>query len=88
MTQWIDATKRRPEPDVRVLVHLVRRGESAGLEIAYLDGPMGNERWHTLEGYEMLHGVSHWMPLPGLPGGSGGSLSAGGLSHSDTGSRK
>jgi len=72
MNKWISVDDRMPEADKRVLVY-----DSLHGEITIGEAPIGEDGlWGVAEGFDPYAPfpsttssfITHWMPLPGLPG--------------------
>ena len=55
MTQWISVDERLPEKNTAVLIWCTENPE---IVVAL---------WSDFPGDYMIHGVTHWMPLPEAP---------------------
>jgi hypothetical protein len=74
MSEWISVDVRLPEKNSQVLVFCgdYRPSEQRVFCVAqWWDTYYGDALWHeSLTGERMIHGVTHWMPLPEKPKGA------------------
>lgn len=65
MSKWISVKDKMPENDVRVIVCACTKKCTQSINMAY----RANGSWH---GNGSMANVTHWQPLPALPGESVG----------------